>query len=356
MGTQKLFESLLGKVYAVTVALREEVSAFQREALSGHVSMKRRHFVGLDIFHFMSIIGQLDSKECAMSHARRSPHTFAVLFVCFLAFAAAVSARAQQNHAQPPKTLRLYVFDCGVINNLDPSMMNFKKEELAETEMAVPCYLIVDPKGTLMWDVGAIPDTAFKNDGKPVTRGFFYSTRTLKSQLAEIGYAPSDITYLSLSHYHGDHVANSNEFASATWLVRAVERDAMFAQKASDFADPTEYSELRNSKTVLITTDEYDVFGDGKVIIKFAPGHTPGHSVLVLKLAKTGNIMLAGDLYHYPEELKLNRTPTIEYNKEQTLASRAMIQDYIKKTNTQLWIEHDFVANSKLKKSPKYYD
>jgi N-acyl homoserine lactone hydrolase len=292
-----------------------------------------------------------------MRYSRRFPRLFAVLFMSFLAFfAAAFSARAQQNHAQPPKTLRLYVFDCGVIKGLDPAMFNFKKEELAETEMAVPCYLIADPKGTLMWDVGSIPDTAFKNDGQPATLRFFYSTKTLKSQLAEIGYAPSDITYLSFSHYHGDHVANANEFASATWLVRPAERDMLFAQKPSEFADPTEYSDLRNSKATLITTDEYDVFGDGNVIIKFAPGHTPGHSVLVLKLAKTGNVMLAGDLYHYPEEIKTNNTPTMEFNREQTLASRAMIQDYIKKTNTQLWIEHDFLANVKLKKSPKYYD
>jgi N-acyl homoserine lactone hydrolase len=296
-----------------------------------------------------------------MANSRGFSSTFAFLLVSFLAFvAAAVPARAQQYHAQPPSTLRLYVFDCGVIKGLDPAMFNFKKEELAETKLADPCYFVADPKGTLMWDVGGIPDTAFKNDGQPVTLAFFHSTRSLKSQLAEIGYAPSDITYLSFSHYHGDHVANANEFASATWLVRQAERDALFAQKPSsklgEYTDPTEYSDLKNSKTILITTDEYDVFGDGKVIIKFAPGHTPGHSVLVLKLAKTGNVMLAGDLYHYPEELKLNRTPTMEYSREQSLASRAIIQDYIEKTNTQLWIEHDFAANSKLKKSPKYYD
>jgi hypothetical protein len=29
---------------------------------------------------------------------------------------------------------------------------------------------------------------------------------------------------------------------------------------------------------------------------------------------------------------------------------------YVNKTGTQLWIEHDYVANSKLKKSPAYYD
>ncbi len=282
---------------------------------------------------------------------------YGVLLLSILSVAAVASTVAQQHHrARTPKTLRLYVFDCGVIKGLDPGLFNFKKDELAETELAVPCYLIAHPKGTLMWDVGVIPDSAFKGDGQPVTQGPSTVTRTLKSQLAEIGYSPSDITYLAHSHYHGDHIANSNEFANSTWLVRKVERDAMFAAKPPALVDPKDYSDLKNSKTIILTKDEYDVFGDGKVIIKSAPGHTPGHQVLILKLAKTGPVMLAGDLYHYPEERKLNRVPTFEYNKEQSLASRAMIEDYCKKTGTQLWIEHDYVHNSKLKKSPQYYD
>ncbi len=278
------------------------------------------------------------------------------LVMCLVAIVVVASALAQRHMARAPKTLRLYVFDCGVIKGLDPALFNFKREEVATTDFAVPCYLIVDPKGTLVWDVGVIPDSAFKDDGQPVTQGPSTATRTLKSQLAEIGYAPEDITYLAHSHYHGDHIANSNEFAGSTWLVRPVERDAMFADKPPALVDPKNYDKLKNSKTVLITQDEYDVFGDGKVIIKSAPGHTPGHQVLILHLAKTGNVMLAGDLYHYPEERNSGRVPTFEFNKDQSLASRAMIEDYVKKTNTQLWIEHDFVANSKLKKSPKYYD
>jgi glyoxylase-like metal-dependent hydrolase (beta-lactamase superfamily II) len=282
---------------------------------------------------------------------------YGVLLLATLAVAAVASTVAQQHHrAHAPKTLRLYVFDCGVIKGLDPALFNFKREEVAETSFAVPCYLIVHPKGTLMWDVGVIPDSAFKDDGQPVTQGPSTATWTLKSQLAEIGYSPSDITYLAHSHYHSDHIANSNEFASSTWLVRKVERDAMFAAKPPALVDPKDYSELKDSKTIILTKDEYDVFGDGKVIIKSAPGHTPGHQVLILKLAKTGPVMLAGDLYHYPEERKLNRVPTFEYNKEQSLASRAMIEDYCKKTGTQMWIEHDYVHNSKLKKSPQYYD
>lgn len=287
---------------------------------------------------------------------RRMPAVLIMAALAIVAAAAAPPTAAQHRPPKPPRTLRLYVFDCGVIRGLDPALFNFKKEEVATTDFAVPCYLIVHPKGTLMWDVGVIPDSAFKDDGAPVTQGVSTATKPLKAQLAEIGYSPSDITYLAHSHYHSDHIANSNEFADATWLVRQVERDAMFAEKPPALVNPALYSELKNSKTIILTTDEYDVFGDGSVIIKSAPGHTPGHQVLILKLAKTGKVMLAGDLYHYPEERKLSRVPTFEYNKEQSLASRAMIEDYVRRTGTQLWIEHDFIANSKLKKAPAYYD
>jgi N-acyl homoserine lactone hydrolase len=103
--------------------------------------------------------------------------------------------------------------------------------------------------------------------------------------------------------------------------------------------------------------DEHDVFGDGQVVIKSAPGHTPGHQTLVLKLAATGRVMLSGDLYHYPQERTLHRAPPDnEADVRQSAASRAMIEEYLQKTKTNLWIEHDFVANARLKKSPAYYE
>jgi hypothetical protein len=77
---------------------------------------------------------------------------------------------------------------------------------------------------------------------------------------------------------------------------------------------------------------------------------------LFLKLAKTGPIVLSGDLYHYPEERKFSKIPTTEFNAQQTVASRAAVEAFLKKTGAQLWIQHDFMANAKLKKSPQYYE
>ena len=131
----------------------------------------------------------------------------------------------------------------------------------------------------------------------------------------------------------------------------------MFAEKPPGVTVFNQYNLLKDSKTVILDKDEYDVFGDGTVIVKAAVGHTPGHQVLVVKLAKFGPVILAGDLYHYQEERAMrDRTPTFEYNSEQTLASRDKIEAYANKIGAQLWIEHDLAHTESLKKSPAYYE
>jgi N-acyl homoserine lactone hydrolase len=278
----------------------------------------------------------------------------AVLLVSFTV--SALPAFAQEHKAPAPKTVRLYVFDCATLDIPDTSPYRLKKEELATSVMSAPCFLVAHPKGTLMWDTGPVPDTAFKSGGGPATLRYATASRALSARLAEVGYKPSDITYLALSHFHWDHVGNSNLFASATWLVPRSERDTMFADPPSPRTEPQNFSALRNSKTTFITKDEYDVFGDKTVVIKAAPGHSPGHQVLFLKLAKTGPVVVSGDLYHYPEERKLNKVPTTEFNADQTIASRAAIEVFLKKTGAQLWIQHDFTANAKLRKAPEFYE
>jgi len=66
--------------------------------------------------------------------------------------------------------------------------------------------------------------------------------------------------------------------------------------------------------------------------------------------------VLSGDLYHYPAERKLGRLPTFDTNEEQTKASRANIEVFLKSTGAQLWIQHDLVGFRKLKLAPQYYD
>ena len=273
---------------------------------------------------------------------------------------------AAERRAPPlPGSPRLYVFDCGTLHIADLSRFQLKREEVAASDLSVACFLVAHSKGTLLWDPGAVPDAdwtpgdaAVKHelvlpDGKKRTVTL---RRSLLAQLAEVGYAPSDVTYLALSHYHYDHTANANAFAGATWLVRKAERDAMFAATPPEVTRPSTYAALRNARTRLIEGDEHDVFGDGTVVIKSAPGHTQGHQMLWVKLAKTGPVLLSGDLWHYPEERTLDRVPTFEFDPEKTRATRAATEAFLARTGTQLWIQHDLVANARLRKAPEYYE
>jgi N-acyl homoserine lactone hydrolase len=281
---------------------------------------------------------------------RRTMFTAAAFVVALLALTAA------QQRPGPVKSVRLYVFENGSIRGLDPTLFNFTRAELKEVDFTNTSYLIVHPRGTLMFDSGAVEDSHFKGDGAPVTEGIMSATKPLLPQLAAAGYKPSDINYFALSHYHSDHTANSNAFAGATWIVQKAERDFMFADTPQGIIQPAQYNALKNAKTKLLNDEDFDVFGDGAVVVKSAPGHTPGHQVLFVKLPKTGPVLLAGDLYHYPEERTTGRVPTFEFNAEQSKASRAKIEAFIKQAGAQLWIEHDIATHAKLPKAPAFVE
>jgi len=257
--------------------------------------------------------------------------------------------------AQRPTPVKLYVFDCGTLKSGNPDVLLARG--VTTTDMSVTAYLIVHPRGTLLWDTGVIPDELVQPGGTTEARATVH--KTLRSQLAEIGYKPTDITYLALSHNHYDHSANSNSFAGSTWLVQKAERAAMFPDTplANPSAAVARFSALKNSKTMLLEGD-HDVFGDGSVVIVATPGHTPGHQSLLVNLAKTGPIVLSGDLYHYPAERTLKDfTPFAALgNAEKEVSSKAKVEALLREKKATLWIQHDIIAYSQLKKSPSYYD
>ena len=206
-----------------------------------------------------------------------------------------------------------------------------------------------------MWDVGQIADANMPATG-PGTQGPFRVSQKLLPQLEKLGYKPADITFLAMSHYHSDHSANANEFAGSTWIVQEPERAAMFTEPPPPMAPFAQYSKLKDAKTIVVKSTDHDVFGDGTVVLKYAPGHTPGHQMLFLKLAKTGPVLLAGDLYHYPEERTLNRVPTFDTNRDQTRETRKKTEEFLKSSGAQMWIQHDMALHEKLKRAPEFID
>jgi glyoxylase-like metal-dependent hydrolase (beta-lactamase superfamily II) len=281
-------------------------------------------------------------------------------FVALASLIVAAAVHAQRNEITSP---RLYVFDGGVLAS-ETARYRLTDADVEEVSLSVASFLIVHPRGVLMWDAGAVADHERTGDigyeQRLVRRDnqerFVKLVPTLTSQLKAAGFEPSDVTYLALSHYHWDHTADANLFAGAQLLANKKDYDAMFSANPPGGTRPETYSALKNSRTTLITAAEHDVFGDGTVVIRQATGHTEGHAVLYVKLKNTGGVVLSGDLYHYPAERTLNRLPTFEVSEAETQAARAELEGFLRRTNSALWIQHDLPGHRRLKKSPEFYD
>jgi N-acyl homoserine lactone hydrolase len=278
-------------------------------------------------------------------------------FVAAMLATGALFGTAPAQAAETPG-VKLYIFDLGWLKARDPKVLTDRGVNV--TDMSVVAYLIVHPRGTLLWDSGTIPDALVKPEGTTVARATV--NKTLAGQLAQIGYKPSDITYFALSHMHYDHSANANAYAGSTWLVQRPERAAMFPDppQTNSIVEPDvveKFSALKTAKTKILDGD-YDVFGDGSVVIISTPGHTPGHQSLFLKLAKYGPLVLTGDLYHYPAERTLRDFLPFagRGNDAQEAASKAKVETLVNKEGATLWIQHDIINDRHLNKSPAFYD
>jgi N-acyl homoserine lactone hydrolase len=98
------------------------------------------------------------------------------------------------------------------------------------------------------------------------------------------------------------------------------------------------------------------MFGNDSVRLIATPGHTPGHQSLLVKLPKTGSLLLSGDAVHFKDNWENRRVPDINFNKEQTVASLQRMAEVLAKENAQLWINHDKARRDSLKMAPEFYD
>jgi N-acyl homoserine lactone hydrolase len=235
----------------------------------------------------------------------------------------------------PSDAIRLYALDGGRIlaTGTDAAEMADDGAYAGRTlEMPVSCFLIRHPRGDLMWDTGM---SRTRTDlGDWATPG-----PSLVEQLATIGLAPDDVRFLSVSHGHWDHSGNAGLFARSTWIVNPIERGIMFDDENRATPAMEDYGALEAAETRLIT-DDHDVFGDGSVIVIQAPGHTSGHTVLLVHLADAGPILLSGDLWHLEESRTRRRVPVFNTDRAQTLASMDRVEALVAATGARVIIQH----------------
>ncbi len=194
-----------------------------------------------------------------------------------------------------------------------------------------------------MWDAG-LPEGLVIPEPFDEPSGVFAIQRpdSLVNQLKSIGFKIEDFKYFAMSHSHFDHTGHANYMKDATWLVQENEYNSVAGDSAK-VKNPA-VTELKKVQKI---NGDYDVFGDGTVVIKYMPGHTVGHQVLYVEVAGLEKpVLLTGDLYHFEENRENKGVPSFNYDVEQTLESMKKFEAFAKEKNAEVIIQH----------SPKDYE
>jgi glyoxylase-like metal-dependent hydrolase (beta-lactamase superfamily II) len=254
---------------------------------------------------------------------------------------------------------RMYVLYCGEGDAPDTARWTPGVAANANKPITLSnsCYLIKHAKGWMIWETGYSESIVGNAAGYPtaVLHWRWRSPKSLTQQLGDLGLKPTDIGYVGFSHAHPDHIGNGSLFTRAQLLIQASEYDFYLGPKGKPPSAPADYAKLRDNPTTRLNGDQ-DVFGDGSVTILASPGHTPGHQSLMVKLPRTGAVLLTGDAAHFRENWDTPRAPVQNFNKDQTLESLDKLKKLAAANSAQVWINHDVAQTATLKKAPAYYD
>jgi glyoxylase-like metal-dependent hydrolase (beta-lactamase superfamily II) len=245
---------------------------------------------------------------------------------------------------------RLYILNCGEgvagdISRWSPGVNEGKSMDFVDN-----CYLIKHSQGWFLWDTGladaiaAMPNGQAPADPKAT---HWRRPKTLAAQLDQLGVKPADVKFMAVSHTHPDHVGNVEMFPQTMLLVQKAEYE---------WPSPLGVGRFKPEHPATKLSGDHDVFGDGSLTILSTPGHTPGHQSLLVKLPKTGAVLLSGDAVHFKDNWDHRRVPANNDSKDRTSASMQRMADVMAKEKAQLWINHDKAQRDGLKMSPEFYE
>ena len=251
---------------------------------------------------------------------------------------------------------RLYVLDCG--HGTAPNQGRFAPgyNDGKPFELSDNCYLIRHPHGYLLWGTGISDKFLQTSSGVPSYGGRpnWVVAKGLAKQLDQLDIKPSAIRYIGLANSHIDHIGNLPLFSAATVLIQRAEWD--FSQHRPPVEGMLDEARLNTDLPVMKIEADYDVFGDGTAVIIATPSVTPGNQSLLVKLPKTGALLLSGDVIHFQYGWDNRIVPGNVWDKEKTIDLFQRLADVIARNNAQLWIEHDKVQSDTRKFAPDYYE
>ena len=190
----------------------------------------------------------------------------------------------------------------------------------------------------------------------------------MDAQLAKIGLTTKDIKYVVVSHMHLDHGGNVGRFPNSTIVIQEDELSfAMFPDEPFAAAYiPDDVSVLRsgvgtskpNSFDMLRIKGDFDLFGDGSIVIHRSRGHTKGTQMLVVRLPKTGTVVLTSDAAYFRDNVEKNLIPNVvlAYDPVGIVKGYDWIRRMIATENASYFTSHDPDAWKALKKAPEFYE
>jgi N-acyl homoserine lactone hydrolase len=273
------------------------------------------------------------------------------LILAVAAFLGLSGMQAPEPPAPPP--LSLWRLDCGefLIKQYGAFFSDTFEYPPGPKDIVSSCYLIRHGDRYMLWDTGLTDELVgrgFSNAQQDIT-----VRRSLVDQLAEIGVRPERIELIGVSHWHFDHVGQAPRFPQARLLIGKGDLDLLRASPPVDEDSVKALTHwLSGAGKVEPVTRDHDVFGDGRVVMLKLPGHTPGHYALLVRLA-SGPVLLAGDLYHFTEQVKNRGVPPFNHDRADTLASMDRFDTIAKNLKANVIIQHEPADIAKLPAFPE---
>ncbi|MBM3225755.1 MAG: N-acyl homoserine lactonase family protein [Candidatus Tectomicrobia bacterium] len=272
--------------------------------------------------------------------------------------------------AQSPAGMKMYVFSSGALTIGKHILQNLGPTDTIQ--VPVGFFVVLHPKGNVLFDTG--------NNDKILTDpsywgAFFKSLNpvvtpdvAIDAQLAKIGLKPDDITYVVVGHLHLDHGGNVGKFPNSTLVVQKDEiRNAFWPEPGTAGPYITgDVAPLRsamgeampNKVKMLQLEGDMDIFGDKSVVVKRSVGHTPGSQMLLVRLPKSGSIILTSDNVYFRENVEKNILPnvTLTYDPAGILRAYEWIRYMQATEKADFFTAHDPDAFKALKKPPEFYE
>jgi glyoxylase-like metal-dependent hydrolase (beta-lactamase superfamily II) len=211
----------------------------------------------------------------------------------------------------------------------------------------IPFFLLVHPKGKLLFDTGQPLSDAFRRNVDPDADFIPLMTEHdyVIPQLAKLGIAPSSISHVAVSHLHGDHAGGLGEFKNAVHLLRRAELESSRRREAFE----------KLASKLLDSEELYDVFGDGSARLMSTPGHTPGHQSLLLASKDLGPTLLCADAVYADEVLEDYALSSANSSRADAVRTLMKIRA-MKRDGVRIVSGHDPVAWRSFRLAPHCYE